>query len=215
MIFIPAHNLYCQQLSSSVLLMATSTIWVHVLLLEYWNSHHSSQIQRSHWMYQPSATSDTLIFLQEHLIVLPIIAKNNFEYHRFLGNCSYVLNFSNPIFVFLLLFLVIFFRSFILFRRLLISLWKVIFKSNSTKRILFQKKTFTSQQIIQFLRIKCRLLFLLLIYPRYNVLIFHDFTGVFLFPSSGSKMYHTNVLEISQKPMIFVLLICSCKKIWV
>ena len=46
---------------------------------------------------------------------------------------------------------------------------------------------------------------MLLIYPRYNVLIFHDFTGVFLFPSSGSKMYHTNVLEISQKPMIFVL----------
>ena len=58
MIFIPAHNLYCQQLSSSVLLMATSTIWVHVLLLEYWNSHHSSQIQRSLWMYQPSVTSD-------------------------------------------------------------------------------------------------------------------------------------------------------------
>ena len=53
---------------------------------------------------------------------------------------------------------------------------------------------------------------MLLIYPRYNVLIFYDFTGVFLFPSSGSKMYHTNVLEISQKPMIFVLLICSCKK---
>ena len=150
-------------------------------------------------------------FLQKHLIVLSIIANNSFEYHRFLGNCSCVLNFSNHIFVFLLLFLVIF-RSF--FRMLLVSFWKVIFKSNSTKRILFQKKTFTSQQIIQFLRIKCRLLFLLLIYPRYNVLIFHDFTGVFLFPSSGSKMYHTNVLKILQKPMIFVLLICSCKK-WV
>ena len=65
------------------------------------------------------------------------------------GNCSYVINFSNPIFVFFLLFLVIFFRSFILFRMLLISLWKVIFERNSTKRMLFQKKTFTFQRAVK------------------------------------------------------------------
>ena len=59
--------------------------------------------------------------------------------------------------------------------------------------------------------VKYMLLILLLIYPRYSVLIFHDFPGVFLLPSSGSKMYHTNGLKISQKPMIFVLLICSFK----
>ena len=141
----------------------------------------------------------TLFFLQEHLIRLLIIAKNNFEYHKVLGNCSCVLNFSSSIYMFLLMFLVIIFWSFMLSEMLLISLLKVCFKRNSTKWMLFWKKNFAFCWIIQVLWSKCSLLFFLLIYPRCSVLIFHNFPRLFLFPSSGQKCIIPMFLKYRKK----------------
>ena len=115
-------------------------------------------------------------FLQEHLIVLPIIVKNNFGYHTILWNCSCVLNFSSCIYTFLLLFLVINFGSFMLPEMLLISLRKVFFiKRNHAKWLLFQKKNFAFCQKIEVLWRKYSLLFLLLICPRCSDLMFINF----------------------------------------
>ena len=132
-------------------------------------------------------------------IRLLIIAKNNFEYHKVLGNCSCVLNFSSSIYMFLLMFLVIIFWSFMLSEMLLISLLKVCFKRNSTKWMLLCKKKIAFCWIIQVLWSKCSLLFFLLIYPRCSVLIFQNFPRLFLYPSSGQKCIMPMFLKYRKK----------------
>ena len=89
----------------------------------------------SHWAHIHS------FFLQEHLIRLPIIVKNTFEYHKVLGNCSCVLSFSSCITCVLITVLSDKFGAFVLSDMLLMSLWKVFLKETVPYQCCFERKT--------------------------------------------------------------------------
>ena len=119
----------------------------------------------------------------------------------FLGNCSYVLNFFNCIYMFLLLFLLVNFKYFILSKMLLISLLKVPFLWNSTKSMLVQNKNFTFLVNNEVFKKKIGSAVLTFDLPKIQCSYFSWFSMYVLISKFRWKMYHTNVLKI-----------CSCKK---